>query len=57
VVLAGRPGLLRDRLANQTDIRALYRLGTETAALSSWMRLARNSIATATQLAGALDLR
>jgi pSer/pThr/pTyr-binding forkhead associated (FHA) protein len=55
--LARLAGLLRDRLANQTDIRALYRLGAETAALASWMRLARNSMATATLLAGALDLR
>jgi predicted component of type VI protein secretion system len=55
--LARLAGILRDRLSNQTDIRALYRLGHETETLLAWMRLARESIAQTTKLAAALDLR
>lgn len=55
--LARLSGLLRDRLTNQTDIRALYRLGDETEALAKWIRLALNSMAATTKLAAALDLR
>jgi hypothetical protein len=55
--LARLAGILRDRLSNQTDIRALYRLGHETEALLAWMRLARESIAQTNRLAAALDLR
>ena len=55
--LARLAGILRERLANQTDIRALYRLGAETEALVSWMQLSQQSIAETTKLAAALDLR
>jgi pSer/pThr/pTyr-binding forkhead associated (FHA) protein len=49
--LARLAGLLSDRLSNQTDIRALYRLGAEAAVLISWSRIAQQSIEEATHLA------
>ena len=47
-------GLLNERLSNQTDIRALYRLGAEAAALIAWSRLAQRSIEEALHLADVL---
>ena len=55
--LARLAGLLHDRLGNQTDIRALYRLGGETAALLDWTGLAQRSIAEVSNLATWLELR
>ena len=46
--------LLSERLANQTDIRALYRLGAEAAALIAWSRLAQRSMDEAVHLAEVL---
>jgi pSer/pThr/pTyr-binding forkhead associated (FHA) protein len=55
--LARIAGLLHDRLGNQTDIRALYRLGAETQALLNWSQLAMLSIAEVSNLADWLELR
>jgi hypothetical protein len=55
--LARLAGLLHDRLGNQTDIRALYRLGSETRSLLDWMGLAQRSIAEVSNLAAWLELR
>ena len=52
--LARLAGLLSDRLSNQTDIRALYRLGTEAAVLIAWSRIAQRSIEEAIHLAEVL---
>ena len=57
VELARVAGLLQDRLGNQTDIRALYRLGAETRALLDWTQLAALSIAETSNLADWLELR
>ncbi|MCC7371911.1 MAG: FHA domain-containing protein [Chloroflexi bacterium] len=48
--------LLSERLGNQTDIRALYRLGAEAAELGAWTRLARQSVEEAIRLAEALGV-
>jgi pSer/pThr/pTyr-binding forkhead associated (FHA) protein len=55
--LARIAGLLQERLGNQTDIRALYRLGAATPALVEWTRLAERSIAEVSNLAHWLELR
>lgn len=55
--LARLAGLLQERLSNQTDIRALYRLGAATPALVEWTRLAERSIAEVSHLADWLELR
>jgi hypothetical protein len=55
--LARLAGLLHERMSNQTDIRALYRLGGETQALLAWTDLAQRSIAEASNLATWLELR
>ena len=55
--LARLAALLHERLSNQTDIRALYRLGAETQALADWTGLARQSIDEVSRLASSLDLR
>jgi len=55
--LARLAGLLQERLANQTDIRALYRLGAATPALIDWTRLAERSIAEVSNIANWLELR
>ena len=52
--LARLAGLLSERLSNQTDIRALYRLGAEAAALIAWSKLAQRSIEEALHLAEVL---
>jgi hypothetical protein len=52
--LARLASLLSDRLSNQTDIRALYRLGAEAAALIAWSRIAQRSIEEAVHLAEVL---
>lgn len=52
--LARLAGLLSDRLSNQTDIQALYRLGAEAGVLIAWSRLAQRSIEEATHLAEVL---
>ena len=52
--LARLAGLLGERLGNQTDIRALYRLGAEAAVLIAWSRLAQHSIEEAVHLAEVL---
>jgi pSer/pThr/pTyr-binding forkhead associated (FHA) protein len=49
-------GLLSERLANQTDIRSLYRLGAEATGLASWSRLAQHSIEEAVHLADVLGV-
>lgn len=49
-------GLLSERLANQTDMRSLYRLGAEAAGLLAWSRLAQRSMAEAAQLAELLGV-
>ena len=49
--LARLAGLLTERLSNQTDIRALYRLGAEAGALIAWSRIAQRSIEEAVHLA------
>jgi len=54
VELARLAGLLNERLSNQTDIRALYRLGAEAAALIAWSKLAQRSIEEAVHLAEVL---
>jgi pSer/pThr/pTyr-binding forkhead associated (FHA) protein len=46
--------LLTERLSNQTDIRALYRLSAEAGALITWSRIAQRSIDEATHLAEVL---
>ena len=55
--LARVAGLLQERLGNQTDIRALYRLGGETSALLDWTRLAQQSVAEVSNLTDWLELR
>ena len=52
--LARLATLLSERLTNQTDIRALYRLGAEAAALIAWTRLAQRSMDQAVHLAEVL---
>jgi hypothetical protein len=52
--LARLAGLLSERLSNQTDIRALYRLGAEAGALIAWSRIAQRSIEEAVHLADVL---
>jgi pSer/pThr/pTyr-binding forkhead associated (FHA) protein len=52
--LARLAGLLSDRLSNQTDIRALYRLGAEAGVLIAWSRIAQQSIEEAIHLAEVL---
>ena len=52
--LARLAGLLSERLSNQTDIRALYRLGAEAGALIAWSRIAQRSIEEAVHLAEVL---
>lgn len=52
--LARLAGLLSERLSNQTDIRALYHLGAEAAALIAWSRIAQRSIEEAVHLAEVL---
>lgn len=52
--LARLARLLSERLSNQTDIRALYRLGAEAGVLIAWSRLAERSMQEATHLAHAL---
>ena len=52
--LARLAGLLSERLSNQTDIRALYRLGAEATVLIAWARIAQQSIEEATHLAKVL---
>lgn len=49
--LARLAGLLSERLANQTDISALYRLGMEADTLAAWCMLARRSVEESTRLA------
>jgi hypothetical protein len=46
--------LLSERLSNQTDIRALYRLGAEAGVLIAWTRLSQRSMQEAVHLAQAL---
>jgi hypothetical protein len=55
--LARLAGLLSDRLSNQTDIRALYRLSAEAGVLIAWSRIAQRSIKEATHLAEVLGAR
>jgi predicted component of type VI protein secretion system len=57
VELARLAGLLSERLSNQTDMRALYRLGAEAAALLAWSQIARRSIDHAIHLAEVLGAR
>jgi pSer/pThr/pTyr-binding forkhead associated (FHA) protein len=52
--LARLAGLLNERLSNQTDIRALYRLSAEAGELIAWTRLAQRSIVEAVHLADIL---
>lgn len=52
--LARLAGVLSARLSNQTDIRALYRLGAEAAVLLAWSKLATRSMEEAVHLAKAL---
>jgi hypothetical protein len=54
--LARLSTLLSERLANQTDIRALYRLGAEAAVLVAWSQLAQQSIEEAIHLADVLGV-
>jgi pSer/pThr/pTyr-binding forkhead associated (FHA) protein len=54
--LARLAGLLSERLSNQTDIRALYRLGGEATVLLAWIRLAEQSMEEAVHLAHALGI-
>jgi hypothetical protein len=54
--LAQLSTLLSERLTNQTDIRALYRLGVEAAVLVAWSRLAQRSIDEAVRLADVLGV-
>jgi pSer/pThr/pTyr-binding forkhead associated (FHA) protein len=46
--------LLSERMSNQTDIRALWRLGAEASALIAWSRIAQRSIDEAAHLADVL---
>ena len=55
--LARLAGLLSERLSNQTDIRALYRLGAEAGALIAWSRIAQRSIEEAIHLAEVLGVQ
>lgn len=52
--LARLARLLSERLSNQTDIRALYRLGAEAGALIAWSRLSERSKLEAAHLAQVL---
>jgi len=52
--LARLAGILSARLSNQTDIRALYRLGAEATVLLAWSKLATRSMEEAVHLAKAL---
>jgi hypothetical protein len=52
--LARLAGLLTERLSNQTDIRALYRLSAEASNLIAWTRIARRSTDEAKHLADVL---
>jgi hypothetical protein len=52
--LARLAGLLNERLSNQTDIRALYRLGAEAAVLIAWLKLSQRSLEEAVRLAEVL---
>ena len=52
--LARLAGLLSERLSNQTDIRALYRLSAEAGVLIAWSQLAQRSIEEAIHLAEVL---
>lgn len=54
--LARLAELLSDRLSNQTDIRALYRLGAEASVLLRWTRLADRSQHAAAHLAEAFGV-
>ncbi|MGE3912734.1 MAG: FHA domain-containing protein [Chloroflexota bacterium] len=54
--LARLATLLSERLSNQTDIRALYRLGAEAAVLIAWSRIAQRSMEEASHLAQALGV-
>lgn len=54
--LARLATLLSERLTNQTDIRALYRLGAEAAVLVAWSRLAQRSIEEAVRVAEVLGV-
>lgn len=54
--LARLSTLLSERLSNQTDIRALNRLGAEAAVLVAWSRLAQGSIEEAVRLAEVLGV-
>jgi pSer/pThr/pTyr-binding forkhead associated (FHA) protein len=49
--LARLAGVLSERLSNQTDIRALYRLGAEAAMLIAWLKLSQRSLDEAVRLA------
>ena len=55
--LARLATLLSERLTNQTDIRALYRLGAEAAALIAWSRIAQRSMDEAVHLAEVLAVQ
>jgi hypothetical protein len=55
--LARLAQLLNERMSNQTDIRALYRLGAEAGALIAWAQVARRSIDEAGHLADVLGAR
>jgi predicted component of type VI protein secretion system len=52
--LARLAGLLSERLSNQTDIRALYRLGAEAGMLIAWLKLSQRSLDEAVRLAEVL---
>jgi pSer/pThr/pTyr-binding forkhead associated (FHA) protein len=52
--LARLAGLLTERLSNQTDIRALYRLSAEANTLIAWSRIAQRSKDEAIHLADVL---
>jgi pSer/pThr/pTyr-binding forkhead associated (FHA) protein len=52
--LARLAGLLTERLSNQTDIRALYRLSAEASNLIDWSRIAQRSKDEAIHLAEVL---
>ena len=54
--LARLAALLSERLTNQTDIRALYRLGAEATVLVAWSRLAQRSMEEAVHLAEVLSV-
>ena len=54
--LARLAALLSERLSNQTDIRALYLLGAEAAALIAWARIAQRSMDEAVHLAQVLGV-